>query len=356
MALAFALAHCAWVAGFESSYTVEATAADGGGGDGSSGGPGGDGSLLDAAIGSDASASFGDAILVASGETTPIGGIAVDSQAIYWTIALADAGVRSAGKDGGAVTDVAQAVTGTYQEIIALPGDTLYWRVSEATCGTDIGCGRKGTGYYGICGLATRKLRTDGRRFYLLAQELNTGKFPINVVSKGCGGMATITRLDSEAGAGSPYVNITPDLSGNRVFAVAGTSVDCLAVAGGPTVHVADGNILDLVSDDAHLYWLTPSELHRCTLGSDTACAPCKDDEIVTKTSSGIVPALVLDGPSLYWTAPSGISRIARDAPAGTPATTVVTNQPSPVALAVDATGIYWANGGDGSIMRAPRK
>ena len=353
MALAFELAHCAWIVGFESSYAVDTSSGgEGGGGDGAPG----DGGAPTDATGTDATVSFGDAVLVASGETTPFGGIAVDNQAIYWTIGLADAGVRSATKDGGPATDIVHAGAGTYQELIALPGDTLYWRIAEVGCAADIGCGRNGSGYFGICGLVTRRLRSDGRRFYLLSQEANTGKFPVHVVTKGCGGLTTITRLDSEAGAGSPYVNMVPDLSGNRVFAVAGTSVDCMDVAGGPTVHVTNGNILDLASDDTHLYWLTPSELHRCKLGSDTACAPCIDDEVLTKTASGTVAALLVDGPSLYWTAPTGIAEIARDAPAGTAATMVVTNQASPVALAVDATGIYWANGGDGTIMRSPRK
>jgi hypothetical protein len=359
MALAFELAHCAWIVGFESSYSVDPTADDGGGGGGEGGAgdaPSSDAPASDAASG-DASLSFGDAVVVASGEATPFGGITVDNQSIYWTIGVLDAGVRTAGKDGGAATNLARANGGgTFQEIFALPGDTIYWRIGEVGCGANVGCGPTAMGAYGICGLKSRRLRTDGRRLYALAEELNTGKFPIHVVSKGCGSMATITRLDSEAGAGSPYVNIVPDLSGNRVFAVAGTAVDCLDVAGGPTVRVTSGNILDLVSDDTHLYWLTPSELHRCKLGSDVACSACTNDEVLTKTKPGTVASLLVDGSSLYWTAQSGISAIAKDAPAGTAATAVATNQASPVALAVDSSGVYWANAGDGTIMRSSRR
>lgn len=356
-ALAFELAHCAWIVGFESSYAVDTSADEGGAGEGGArDAPSSDAPPSDAGS-ADASLAFGNAVVIASGEATPFGGIAVDNQSIYWTIGVVDAGVRSAGKDGGVATNLARADHGgSFQEILALPGDTIYWRIAEVSCSATVGCGPTAMGSYGTCGLKSRRLRTDGRRLYQLAEELNTGKFPIHVASKGCGSMATITRLDSEAGAGSPYVNIVPDLSGNRVFAVAGTQVDCLEVAGGPTVRVASGNILDLVSDDTHLYWLTPSELHRCKLGSDVACAACTNDEVLTKTKPGTVASLLLDGSSLYWTAQSGISAIGKDAPAGTAATAVATNQPSPVALAVDSSGVYWANAGDGTIMRAPRR
>jgi hypothetical protein len=352
MGLAFELAHCAWIVGFESSYSVDPTA--GGGGDASADDARADDASSDTAPSTDASLSFGDAVVVASGEATPFGGITVDNQSIYWTIGVVDAGVRTAGKDGGAASNLARATTGSFQEIFALPGDTIYWRLGEVSCGANVGCGPTFSGGYGMCGLRSRRLRTEGRRLYLLSEELNSGKFPIHVATKGCGSMATVTRLDSEAG--SPYVNIVPDLSGNRVFAVAGTSVDCLDVAGGPTVGVVSANVLDMVSDDTHLYWLTPSELHRCKLGSDVACSACTDNEVLTKTKAGTVASLVLDGSSLYWTTQTGIAAIPRDAPAGTAATAVATNQASPVALAVDSSGVYWANGGDGTIMRSTRR
>jgi hypothetical protein len=355
MALAFELAHCAWIVGFEPSYSVDPNA-DGGDARADDGGAS-DAAASDSAVSTDASLSFGDAVVVASGEATPFGGITVDNQSIYWTVGVLGAGVRTAGKDGGAATDLARANNGgSFQEIFALPGDTIYWRIGEVVCGANVGCGPTAMGSYGMCGLRSRRLRTDGRRLYLLAEELNSNKFPIHVASKGCGSMATVTRLDSEAGAGSPYVNIVPDLSGNRVFAVAGSSVDCMDVAGGPTVRVTSGNILDLVSDDTHLYWLTPSEVHRCKLGSDVVCSACTDNEVLTKTTAGTVASLLLDGSSLYWTSQSGISAIAKDAPAGAAATAVATNQASPVALAVDSSGVYWANGGDGTIMRSPRR
>lgn len=347
IASALALVHCGWIVGFESSYSV-ARASDGGSADA-------DGSVGETDPDGGA-AGFEGPVVIATGEMPPFGGITVENETVYWTHAGIDGGVRAVAKDGGAVATVAVAQNnGNVGQIYGIPGYTIHWLEEEGDCSKKTRCGFSGEGGYGTCGARAMRLRTDGRRLYLLLDEsLATTKHPIQVLEKGCPDPAPVTRLFSDAGF-VDYANIAPDLSGNRVFAVAGSNVDCLAVAGGPTIRVVSGNVLDLVADDTHLYWLTPSELHRCRLGDDVACAACTEDEVVTRTRPGSSPILVLDGETLYWLVGDGIASIRTDAAAGSNALAIVTNQAAPAALAIDASGIYWANG-DGTIVRASRR
>ena len=343
---ALALAHCALIVGFESSYSV-AGPNDGGSADGRS--------TDDATSPGEGAGGFGAPIVIATGEDPPFGGIAALNETVYWTHAGIDGGVRSVAKDGGVVTTVAVAQRqGLVGEIFGIPGGTIHWLEEQGDCSRKTRCGFSGEGGYTQCGSRAQRLRTDGHRLYVLLDEaVATTKHPIQVLSTSCPMPEPGPRLYSDAGFVG-YVNMSPDVSGNRVFALAGTNVDCLPVATGPTIHVVTGNVLDLVATDTHLFWLTPSELHRCRFGSDTACAPCTDEEVVTRTRSGTSPAILLDGELLYWLVDDGIASIRTDATSGSSATVIAKNQAAPAVLALDKAGIYWANG-DGTIVRAPR-
>ncbi|WP_146648606.1 hypothetical protein [Labilithrix luteola] len=355
MTVAVACVQCALIAGFESSYTVDGlsdadTASDAGVRDGDV--------VSDSESSTDGSRpptpTFGDASILASGEKSPFGGIAVDQDSVYWTLAAADAGVRAIRKDGdGGVHDLVTGLTGIPQEMVSIPNDTVYWRVTERFCVSFL-CGPGASGSFGPCESRPRRLRTDGRRTYVLARDEVNYNYPIYVVPKGCAAsMSASKRIDIDAGPA--YVDIVPDPSGTRIYAVADGAIDCISVADATRVHVVDADWLDFAADDTHLYWLTPSELHRCTLGSATACAPCTDNEVVSTTQASSRPSLVLQGNQLYWVTDDGVWMVDKDAPANTSATALATGQAFPTALAVDATGVYWVNGGDGTVVHRPR-
>lgn len=354
MVIAVACMQCALIAGFESSYTVDGlTDADI-----DPDAAGRDGEVVADSDASDGARpptpSFGDASVLATGEMPPFGGITVDQESVYWTLAVVDGGVRAISKDGdGGAHDFATGSKGPPQEMVFLPNDTVYWRTADVFC-RSFSCGPSGAGGFGTCGTWPAKLRTDGRRTYVLARDDVNFNVPIFVVPKGCAGaMSASKRIDVDGGG--TYLDIVPDPSGTRIFAVANGAIDCISVADATRVHVVDADWLDFAADETHLYWLTPSELHRCTVGDAPACGPCSNDEVVTKTQVSSRPSLVLEGNQLYWVTDDGVRMVDKDAPAGGSATVLATGQAYPSALAVDTTGVYWVNGGDGTVVRLPR-
>lgn len=345
---ALALTHCGWLLGLEPGYTVGTEA----GGDA----PLGDDDAAPTPSGADGGdAAFGSPFTLVTGEAPPFGGIAVANGSVYWTHAGVDGGVRRASLDGGPATTIAAAQKrGIVGEILAA-GGTVHWREEEGDCAPKTRCGDDGAGGFGICGAAAVRLRADSRRLYLLLdQSAATAKYPVAILTKDCPKTTELARIFPDA-SHVAYSNIAPDRSGNRVFSVTGTSVDCLPVGGGPTVRVASGNVLDLAADDGHLYWLTPSEVHRCRFASDTACGPCLDEEVLTKTRVGSSAALVLDDTTLYWLVVDGIASLPVDAPAGATPTAIVSGQPEPAVFGVDPAGITWADSA-GTISRIPRR
>jgi hypothetical protein len=99
------------------------------------------------------------------------------------------------------------------------------------------------------------------------------------------------------------------------------------------------------------VYWLTVS-------GNVERLDKDKTEPVTLANDQPGLARLVLDGADVYFTA-AGISpgrgKVARVPKAGGAVTDLATDQSEPFGIAVDESGIYWANHGDGSIMKRSR-
>jgi hypothetical protein len=127
----------------------------------------------------------------------------------------------------------------------------------------------------------------------------------------------------------------------------AGTLTELGRTTGFPFVVVVDGS---------HVYWIDsgPNEVLRCSLPS------CGGNPQIFAKIVGAAPGepinfsgLALYGDNVYWTAgvaDGGVFTCPKSGCSGG-ATTVASGQNDPAFVAVDDSGVYWANSAGGSIM-----
>jgi len=129
-------------------------------------------------------------------------------------------------------------------------------------------------------------------------------------------------------------------------------TIQRLPSGGTPSLFVQEDVVADLVADTTNLYALTVTgnlvahplaggAPHVLGTGLAGARRLAADDAALYVAAAGLAPT---DGRIIRLQKSDGV---ARD---------VATKQASPVAIAVVASGVYWANAGDGSVMRARRK
>ncbi len=120
---------------------------------------------------------------------------------------------------------------------------------------------------------------------------------------------------------------------------------------GGP---FANAEAIDIKVDDDYVYWISSSgALQR--LGKQTRGQPPQD------LATGLVSPvrLALDSDSVYvtmWGTATGHGRVIRVPKAGGSSVDLAKDLSEPWGVAVDNTGVYVANHGDGAIVVIPRK
>jgi hypothetical protein len=108
--------------------------------------------------------------------------------------------------------------------------------------------------------------------------------------------------------------------------------------------------------DDSNIYWINsgPNQVLRCALPS---CGSTPE-VFANIPFTGAVPfsGLALYADDVYWTqgsAEGGVFTCPKSGCGASP-TTLATGQASPTFVAVDDSGVYWANGSGGTIMQCP--
>jgi hypothetical protein len=117
-----------------------------------------------------------------------------------------------------------------------------------------------------------------------------------------------------------------------------------------------------IVADDASVYFVRPDPSTpgiASPTGSLMKCGALGCARAVTLAANLHAPSgLALDGANIYW-ANSGDGTVMKCAVAQCTPTIIASSQNHPVAVAVGSTSVYWTNGGtgkqDSSVMRAPK-
>ncbi len=128
-----------------------------------------------------------------------------------------------------------------------------------------------------------------------------------------------------------------------------GTLLSTSLSGGPPTVHwTASGNVNGIGLDASHIYWAaqgSPGNVGRVSISGGFG-------PVLASDLPGPI-ALAVDAGRLYW-ADFTQGTIQSLALTGSGVTTIASGQGKPVAIAIDARNIYWANVADGTIVKAP--
>lgn len=124
--------------------------------------------------------------------------------------------------------------------------------------------------------------------------------------------------------------------------------------AGSPTFAITNSTVLDMAVDETNVYWLSSNGTVNQLAKSDRGKTPM----VLASQQAGLARVFVYQN-EVYWTAggaggPTG--KVVRASVDGTSNAEVLADgQNEPFGIAADATGVYWANHGDGTIMKLPR-
>jgi hypothetical protein len=93
------------------------------------------------------------------------------------------------------------------------------------------------------------------------------------------------------------------------------------------------------------VYWANGSTVMKAPIGGGNA----------TQLASGqsFAIAIAVDASNVYWTDQTAGTVMSVPIGGGSP-TTLASGQNAPSALAVDAMNVYWTNSGNGTVMRVP--
>jgi hypothetical protein len=289
---------------------------------------------------------------LATGERSP-GGIAVDSERVYWANDHdTDGRVRVVAKSGGAPHDVATGIASPSN--VVLDATFVYWKAdSHGQCVPGIERRRKddstdaGPSVLASCQDIFRErsmLAIDGLNVYW------SSPFERAVYSLAKVGftVATVASPATDAGAQSGVDHV----------AVNGTSIfwtrppDGLVIAFDKMLQtvsaVAEGEAMPraLACDDSGVFWTTATAIRGRPL------AP--EGPTFTLASGLNAPtSIAIDDENVYWaTAGDGLIRAAPRR--GGPSTTLASGQMDPSSIAVDASGLYWTTV-DGNVMHLAR-
>ncbi len=272
----------------------------------------------------------------------PTRGLAVDAVNVYWATTTS---VMSVLKGGGtAVSLVAHAGSNPWG--VAVDATNLYW-VNNTTDGSG------GVFKYVLAGGAITTLAPGLDAANYIALDSSNVYVSVNGTSE----------IESVPIAGGHVSVLYTGQTGSNFIAVDGTNiywttvtgeawqcaksscsttgVETAAVSGGYTGGVA------VLNGAVYTAFFGAGTLEKWSIGGG---------DTVTLASMPNLIDVVADGTGAYWMTSEpngGIFRVGLD---GGAITTLATNQDSPyVGLALDGTSVYWANSGNGTIMKVAK-
>ena len=271
--------------------------------------------------------------------------------------------VASPPQDDGGANDAA--------EVDAACGD------GGTTCGANCVDTRTDLQNCGGCGLVCGGTCTAGHCLLAVAPAQN---YPWHVAVDSTSVYWTSNDLVLKAPIGGGAVVVLA--SGDGPIAVDGTSVYWAddhnnAISKAPLTGVPDGGTATVLApgqstiysnasmalDGTGVYWVSSNGGTDSILKAPLTGVPDGGSPLTVASVPGLIHGITVDGTGVYltWTHTGGTPTVAATAPltgvadGGAPTTLVTTGVGSPVAIAVDATRIYWADNGGGAILAAPK-
>ena len=285
---------------------------------------------------------FAKPVVLTTGQNGPRG-LTLSASHVIWTNFEGNSIARAPrNHDGTIVTPFTGADQPAPLDVVAYGTNTAWLRTADGYVVFASG------GQYRNCGTGLRLTQDANDLWYTeLCPESNLWRVPKASPS---------TRaVAAQSPASDPYGALASD--GLSVYVAKKTAIVVIGDpdAGARTFAVTTGVVtVDLIAGDTAVFWLGGDGTVNRLAKTDVAKPP----KVIASGQAGLARLALFAG-ELFWTAGGGggaTGKIVRAPADGSRAPDVLAEgQNEPFGIAADATGVYWANHGDGKIMKLPR-
>jgi hypothetical protein len=287
-------------------------------------------------------------VTIAQEESSPIGGIAVYGQNVYWTTADSVMTAPINDPDVGAVKKLASCACG---EGLAVDKENVYWTSPGDHCVKEMPLAGDtpttlSTGQFNPVNIAVNTKEV----YWTNDTSRTVGKAQIGT---------TNTSADFVTEPRSPAGIAVDDTSVYWTISEPRGTVRTRAIDGDSTIDIASeqNNPTDIVVDGANVYWT-----NRGTMGTGDGTgdgtvmsAPVTGGSFTQLASNQSAPgSIAVYGGHVYWTNMAGGTVMKLPINGGT-AIPIASNQDKPHDIAVDESNVYWTNDGNHRVMRVAR-